>query len=207
MRTSPALTLFAFILFPISSFAQATPSPLPDAPASTAPHIASPVYFPPTQSERLKSYLRQAYGLGSIIEASAHAGIDQARDQPSEWPQGAEGYGERFGSAMGEVIVRETTDYVLADLFREDIRRIHCAQPCTHSRFKLAFEDSFLARRGDDGHESLSVARLVGPLSGNIVATNTWYPSSTTRAETAKGIGLTYGLVFARNLLHEFIAH
>ena len=156
MKRSVTLPLFVFASFPFACFAQQTPSTLPDAPSASVDRIASHLYSPPTQEERFKAYLRAAYGLGSILEAGAHAGIDQARDQPSEWPEGAEGYGDRFGSAMGEIVVRETTDYVLADLFREDIRRIPCRRPCSQSKFKLAFEDSFLARRGDDGHESVS---------------------------------------------------
>lgn len=207
MRRSPILPLFVFTWFPFSCFAQHTSSTIPDAPAVSVENAVTVTYSPPTQGERFRTYLHAAYSLGSILEAGAHAGIDQARDRPSGWPEGAEGYGDRFGSAMGEVIVRETTDYLLADLFREDIRRVPCRHPCSQSKFKLAFDDSFLARRGDDGHESLSVARLVGPFSGNIVATNTWYPAGTTRAESAKGICLTYGLVYVRNLVREFIAH
>ena len=207
MRRFPRLLVSVFTLLPLLCFAQQTPSTLPDAPAETVEKVAAPPYIPPTQRERFMAYLRATYGLGSILEAGAHAGIDQARDRPGEWPEGGEGYGERFGSAIGEILVRETTDYALADLFREDIRRRPCSRPCSQSKFKLAFEDSFLARRGDDGHESVSVARLIGPFSGNIVATNTWYPGGSTKAETAKGIGLTYGLVYVRNLLHESVVH
>jgi hypothetical protein len=201
-----ALTCLAISL-PCFCFAQQTDSSLPDAPSAAVHGATPPAYSPPTQEQRFRSYLRQTYGLSSLVEAGARAGIDQARDHPSEWPEGAEGYGDRYGSAMGEIIVRETTEYMFADLFREDIRRVPCRRPCSQSKFKLAFEDSFLARRGDDGHESVSFARLIGPFSGNIVATNTWYPAGTTKADSAKGVGLTYGLVYVRNLIHEFIAH
>jgi hypothetical protein len=142
----------------------------------------------------------------SILEASAHAGIAQARDNPSQWPQGAEGYGDRVGSAFGEIVVRGTTEYVVADIFREDLRRARCMHPCSESVFKLAFEDTFLARKGQDGHEAFSVARLVGPFSGSAVAVNTWYPAGSGRSNTAKEAGVQFGLIYIRNLFRESIA-
>ncbi len=205
MREAVALLASVFASSHVAAMAQQASSNVPNRPVESVGHIASPIYSPPTQSERFKAYARQTYGPASIFEAAAHSGINQARDQPSEWPQGAEGYGDRLGSAAGEIITRETTEYMVADLLREDIRRIPC-RPSTESKFKLAFEDSFLARRGDDGHRSLSAARLIGPFSGNIVASNTWYPACTTRAEKARGIGLTFGLVYVRSLMREIIA-
>lgn len=187
--------------------AQQSSPAFPASPAASADQMRRSLYTAPTQSQRFKAYLHAAYGLGAILEAGARGGIDQARNQPSQWPQGGEGYADRFGSAMGEIAVRETTDYLIADIFKEDIRRIHCQRPCGESRFKLAFEDSFLARKGTDGHEAFSIARILGPISGNAVAVNTWYPSGTVRIETAKGAGLTYGLIFTRNLLREFMTH
>ena len=157
MRRLPILPLFVFSWFPFACFAQQTSSTVPDAPAPSAGNSATVTYQPPAQGERFRAYLRATYGLGSMLEAGAHAGIDQARDQPSGWGQKTEGYGDRFGSAMGEVIVRETTDTV-ADLFREDIRRVPCSVPCSQSKFRLAFDDSFLARRGDGPNLCLSPA-------------------------------------------------
>jgi hypothetical protein len=183
--------------------AQQTQSQIPDAPTPMANQPERPTYSPPTQAERFKSYLRQTYGIGSIVEAAAHAGIKQAKNSPSQWPQGAEGYGDRFGSAFGEIVVRETTEYVLADLFREDLRRARCDRPCSKSKFVLAFEDTFMARRGSDGHESFSVARIVGPFSGSAVAVNTWYPAGSDRLNVARDAGLQFGLKYVRNLVRE----
>ena len=187
--------------------AQQSSERVPDAPQPSAQIRASPAYAPPSQGERLKSYLRHTYGLMSLLEAGAHAGIAQARDNPSQWPQGAEGYGDRFGSAYGEIVVRGTTEYAVADIFREDLRRVQCTHPCSESVFKLAFEDTFLARKGSDGHEAFSVARLVGPFSGAAVAANTWYPAGSGKANTAREFGLQFGLIYVRNVIRESIFH
>lgn len=140
--------------------------------------------------------MRHTYGVGSQVEAGIHAGIDQARHQPSQWQEGATGYAERFGSAAGEIIVRGTTEYGFGEIFREDLRLFR--DPGT-PRFTAALEDTFTARRGSDGHPAFSVARIVGPISGSFVA-QTWKPGNL-RDETATGIAITYGLVFVRNLI------
>ena len=187
--------------------AQQSSQSVPDTPRPSAQIPASPAYTPTSQGERFKIYIRQTYGLMSLLEAGAHAGIGQARDSPSQWPQGAEGYGDRFGSAYGEIAVRGSTEYVVADIFREDLRRAQCTHPCSESVLKLAFEDTFLARKGSDGHEAFSVARLVGPFSGAAVAVNTWYPAGSGGADTAREFGLQFGLIYVRNLIRESIAH
>lgn len=181
--------------------AQQTSTQIPDAPTPSMARSTPSDYSAPTQRERFKSYIRQTYGLKSIVEAGAHAGIAQARDNPSEWPQGAEGYGDRFGSVYGEIVVRGTTEYALADLFREDVRHIRCSHSCSESRFKLAFENTFLARKGDDGHEAFSISRIVSPFAGSAVAVNTWYPAGSGKGNIAREAGVGFGLRYIRNLI------
>ena len=178
--------------------AQESPSTQPD------PINAVPTYTPPTHSEAFRAYVRRTYGIGSILEAGVRAGIEQARFQPSLWPEGAQGYAERYGSAMGEIVVRRTTEYVFGEIFREDLRFLPSGSKRSGSKFKAALEDTFTARKGSDGHRAFSVARIIGPISGGLVA-ETWKPGDNARAQTAKGIGLTFGLVFARNLVVEYV--
>lgn len=159
------------------------------------------VYTPPTQQERFTTYLRHTYSLASLLEAGAHAGIQQARDHPQQWPEGAQGYGQRFGSAAGMIAVRGTTQYLLADVFREDLRYEQHRQ----SKLQAAFEDTFTCRRGSDGHRAFSFARLIGPIAASAVATSTWYPAGYGRREIAKEAGLNYGFVFVRNLVRECV--
>jgi len=186
--------------------AQQTTS-IPDPPTPVIKQTTAVTYSPPTQSERFKCYISQTFGVMSVFEAAAHAGIAQARDNPSEWQQGAAGYGDRFGSAFGEIVVRGTTEFALANLFREDLRRSGCDRPCSKSKFELAFEDTFLARRGSDGHESFSIARIIGPFSGSIVAVNTWYPAGSGKSSVAREVGLQLGLRYAGNLVRESLRH
>ena len=181
---------------------------LPDAPSEAASDSGSPrePYLPPTQGQRFKWYLTRTYGIYSILEAGARGGIDQARNVPSEWPQGGQGYADRFGSAMGQIAIRGTTEYLVSDLLHEDLRFTSCNSPCTESKFKRALADTFTARKGDDGHRAFSVARLVGPIAGSTVATTTWCPSGYRDREILRQTVISYGFRFLRNYIRE-VAH
>lgn len=205
MKSITVLAMAAALLLSRPLSAQRT---LPDAPSEAAGIGASPrpSYQPPTQGQRFKSYFKQTYGIYSILEAGARGGIDQARNIPSEWPQGAQGYADRFGSAMGQIAIRGTTEYLVSDLFHEDLRFVPCASPCAESKFKRALEDTFTARKDDDGHRAFSFARLAGPIAGGTVATTTWYPSGYRDSEIVRQTVISYGFRFVRNYLRE-LAH
>lgn len=208
MRRQTISLLCAVGFFPLLCCAQQTTASLPNAPAPSGNAAASPVYSPPTQRERFNNYVQHTYGIRTLVEAGVRGGIDQARGNPSQWGGGIEGYADRFGSAAGEIVIRGTTEYLVADLLKEDLRFRACGSSCSQSKFKAAFEDTFMARKGEDGHEALSVARLVAPISGSAVAVNTWYPSgSSSGPEVVRQVGVTFGYIYVRNLIREFAMH
>jgi hypothetical protein len=189
------------LLYPLQGFAQQA---LPDAPRSrSSSTLAPPLYSFPTQGERFKTYIKQTYGISSILEAGTRGGIDQARDRPREWPEGAHGYADRFGSALGQIAIRNTTEYVVGAIFREDLRFIPCASACAESSVKRALEDTFTARRGNDGHRTFSVARFAGPITGAVVANNSWYPAGYGTSEVVRQAGFSYAFGFIRNYIRE----
>ena len=198
-------TIFLLGFFTSICWAQQTSSSLPDAPTPSTNRRVNLPYTPPTQGQRFKTYLHHTYGIYSIVEAGARAGIDQARDAPSEWPQGGQGYADRFGSAMGDIAVRGTTEYLVADIFREDLRYTHCDTLCSQSRVRRALEDTFTARKGDDGHRAFSVARFVGPVVGGAVTTYAWYPRGYGGAQVLREASVSYGFRFVRNYVWQLI--
>jgi hypothetical protein len=191
------------LLSPLVCLAQQT---LPDAPsASIAASLkpATQIYSPPTQGERFKTYVKHTYSVSSVLEGAIRGGIDQARDNPAQWSEGAQGYADRFGSVMGQIAVRGTAEYVVGDIFREDLRFIPCVSPCSDSKFERALADTFTARKGDDGHRAFSVARLAGPIAGSAVAKNTWYPAGYGASEIFREAGFSYAFGFIRNYIRE----
>lgn len=192
-------------LFPFVCRAQ---DAVPDAPTPQPTKNASQLspYMPPTQAERFHGYVRNTFGLTSVLEAGVRGGIQQARKSPSGWPQGGQGYADRFGSAIGQIAIRGTTEYVFADLFKEDLRFRPCGTGC--NKLSAAVKDTFLARKGEDGHEAFSVARVVGPWSGSAVAVETWYPSADKDTSRVVQQALyNYGFQIVRNYIKELRGH
>jgi hypothetical protein len=175
MKSYATLLLVVFALPSLACHAQQTAPEKADAltPNRSVDDPAISSYKPPTQGERFKPYLSRTFGIASMLEAGVRGGIQQARNNPSQWPQGAEVYGDRCGSSMGQIAARGAAELVVADFFKEDIRFIPRR---SRSKFKAALEDTFLARKGEDGHNAFSVARLIGPAAGSAIAISAGIP-------------------------------
>ena len=79
-------------------------------------------YQPLTASERWKLYFLDAFGPGAILRAGALGGINQWNGTPKEWRGGAEAYGERFGSALAQHVIKKTLESGGNALLHEDDR-------------------------------------------------------------------------------------
>src|SRR6266849_5540052 len=99
---------------------------------------APPEFVPMTASERLRLYLRRTFEIGPIIESAAGAGIHHWEDTPKEWKQGAEAYGDRFGSAFATHIIRETLRYGGGAALHEDDRYVPSRESGFWRRTKCA---------------------------------------------------------------------
>lgn len=82
-------------------------------PAATDKQTTTPDYVFPTPKERFKRYVSDTVGPWPLARAAASAGIQQWKDSPEEWGQGAEGYGKRFASNLGRNAIRQTVTYGL----------------------------------------------------------------------------------------------
>jgi hypothetical protein len=180
-----------------------TPASPGEQPRSAA--ASSRSYEPPTKGQHFRSYLFDSYGLTALVRAGIRAGILQARDQPSEWGQGSQGFAERFGSVMGEEAISGATRYLLSSAFGEDDRYFRC-QGCSFSqKIGNAFVSEFTARRGQDGHRTFSVPQVVSPFAGPLVARNTWYPGSYSGANALQEVGFSFGSRFVMNVIRELL--
>lgn len=150
--------------------------------STTAVTIVTPVkldltYERPTQETKLRNYIFDAYGPYPIGGVAFASGINQWTNSPPEWGQGAEGFGERFGSNLGIEAVGTTTRYGLAQAFREDTLYYRCECTGVLPRTRHAMFSALTARRGADGHRVFSIASLVAPYAGSMTAVYGWYPS------------------------------
>jgi hypothetical protein len=153
-----------------SSSADAAPSSTINSPQ---PH---PVYSRPTENEKVRTYLFDAFGPYPIVGAAFIAGINQAEKTPPEWGEGVRAYSQRFGSNLAIAAVTTTTRYALAEAFREDTVYYRCECSGVFRRMRHALISTVTARRGEDGHRRLSFPAIVAPYAGTMTAVYAWYP-------------------------------
>ena len=134
-------------------------------------------YTPPTTREKLHNYLFDAFGPYPILGAAFASGLNQASHHPPEWGQGAEAYGQRFGSSFGITLVTTTTRYALASALREDTLYYPCECKGALRRLGHAAMSTVTARRGRDGHRAFSFPGLLAPYAGSMTAALAWYPN------------------------------
>jgi len=133
-------------------------------------------YMRPTPKTKFHHYLFDAFGPYPIVGAAFTAGMSQWKNTPPEWKQGAEAFGQRFGSAFGMAAVTTTTRYTLANAFGEDTLYYRCECKGIFPRLKHAVISTLTARRGEDGHRVFSFPALVAPYAGTMTAVYAWYP-------------------------------
>ena len=133
-------------------------------------------YMRPTAETKFHHYLFDAFGPYPIVGATFTASMSQWKNTPPEWKQGAEAFGQRFGSAFGIAAVTTTTRYTLANAFGEDTLYYRCECKGIFPRLKHAVISTLTARRGEDGHRVFSFPALVAPYAGTMTAVYAWYP-------------------------------
>ena len=180
-------------------------NPAPDAPSSVSPQSAavSQEYSPMTASERARKYLVGAFGPGGILRAAASGGITQWTKTPKEWGVGAEAYGDRFGTAFAQHVIREALEYGASSALHEDNRYFRSTESGFFKRTKHAVASAFLARN-EAGSEHFAYSRF-GAVAGSAFISRLWQPHSTnTAGDGAVSFGLTMATDVGWNVVKEF---
>src|SRR5215470_18500673 len=133
-------------------------------------------FQPLTQKERTQIYLKTMVNPLGYGKAAFSAGVDQWKDKPEEWEQGASGYGKRFANILGQYSIQRTVTYGLASLLHEDNRYFNSGKRGFWSRTGYSLASGVLARH-DDGTRHLSVSQLGGVAAGAFLS-RTWQPAS-----------------------------
>jgi hypothetical protein len=171
-------------------------------------------YQKPTNGQKLKNYIFDAFGPYAILGSAAAAGINQASGDkingtgsgnPPEWGGGAQAYAQRFGSKYGINITATTARYLMAEVLREDTIFYRCDCSGVGHRLKHALVSTVAARHGDDGRYRFSFSKLAAPYAGTMTAALGWYPS---RYEPSDGFRMGNFLLLSYaglNIAKEFI--
>jgi hypothetical protein len=152
-------------------------------------------FQPLTQRERTKIYLHTFVNPLGYLKAGFSAGIDQWKDKPEEWEQGASGYGKRFANIMGQYSIQRTVTFGLGSVLHEDNRYFNSGKKGFWSRTGYAVASGVLARH-DDGSLHPSVSQLGGVAAGAFIS-RAWLPAS----QNSPGDGaVSFGITMASNM-------
>ena len=158
---------------------------------------------PLTTRGKLVFHARQVVNPGAPVRSAAAAGIQQWRDQPPEWRQGAAGYGRRYAWAYGFNAVRNMVEFGLDSTFKQDPRYL----PSKRGRFKLRLWDALeqvVVANSDSGTRQFAVSR-VGSAYGTAMISNAWRPDQSNNVHNGLLRGsITLGFDAASNVFREF---
>ncbi len=135
----------------------------------------------------------------------AWAGVQQARDNPSEWQQGAKGYSKRLGAGFADGVTGGLiSNAILPSLLHQDPRYFYQGSGTKKSRALHAMWAPFVCK-GDNGAWQPNYSQLGGSLIAYSIST-AYYPSSDrTAGHVFQTFGIDLGLHVAGSLAQEFI--
>ena len=175
-----------------------------DAGQTSTKQTAPEPYVFPTHSERFKRYVNSTVGPFSLGLVAVTEGINQWKDHPEEWEQGASGYGKRFASGLGKRAIHQTVTYGLDEALGLDTGFKRSTRTGFGPRLKDALLEN-VTSRNRKGNRVVSVPRFAGAYTAAIIRAETWYPS---RYDYKDGLrsGTTSILTgFAFNVIREFV--
>jgi hypothetical protein len=161
-------------------------------------------FQPLTQRQRTQIYLKTMVNPLGYMKAGFSAGVDQWKDKPPEWEQGASGYGKRFGNILGQYSIQRTVTFGLGSVLHEDNRYFNSGKRGVWSRTAYSIANGILARH-DDGTQHLSISQLGGVAAGAFVSRLWQPPSEHSAGDGAVSFGITMASNMGFGVLKEFL--
>ena len=152
-------------------------------------HTAGP-YVPLTGGEKFGCTMGVLVRPSFFVGIGLGAGIAQLEHAPSQWGQGAEGYGRRFGTFYGVAAFRQSVLFAGTSLLHEDPRPLrsqrHGFAPRTVDALKLAMQS-----RRDDGSRGFAWARTVADMGTGTLGMSV-YPGHPITGRSTLNLSLAY---------------
>ncbi len=165
---------------------------------------ANAAYTPLSVREKLNLFADTTFDRWTIVKAAGDAGIGQAADRP-HYGQGAEGYGKRFGAALGDAAsFNFFTQFAFPAVLRQDSRYFRLGSSSTGShRFAYALS-RVLVTRNDSGRTAPNLSLILGGVSSAALS-NAYYPArDQTAGYTLVRFGEQMAVEAGTNVLKEF---
>jgi hypothetical protein len=180
---------------------------------------------PPLSFRQKTDYFVQnkVFSASTIFGAAFFGEIAQMRHNPPEWPQGAEGFGQRFGTRYAQSLSKSTAEFLFG--FLEDPRSgpppqprilkngVWVPNPLMHNHHPA--NASFGGRLGrallsvvwthyDSGEDHIAFSRVGGAVASGLVG-RLWTPDPyNTWAQVGVRTGTAFGGYAAGAVFHEF---
>jgi hypothetical protein len=136
---------------------------------------------------------------------AAWAGVAQARNDPSEWHQGAEGYGKRLGAGFADAVSGSLiSNAILPSLLHQDPRYFYQGTGTKKSRALHAMLAPVVCK-GDNGAWQPNYSQWGGSLIGYSLSTAYYPASSRTTTHVFQTFGIDMGLHVVGSLAQEFL--
>jgi hypothetical protein len=133
---------------------------------------------PLTVGEKFKLTAQGAFDYAEFAWYGMLAGISQARNSDHEYGQGAEGYGKRYGEALGDGAIENfMSKAVLPSLLHEDPRYYQLGKGRFWHRAGYAVSRVFITRT-DTGQSRFDFSEILGSGSAAAISTYSYHPES-----------------------------
>jgi hypothetical protein len=158
---------------------------------------------PLTSGQKLKLSV-QYLNPYTFLFVAAEAGVNQARNHPEEYGQGAEGYGKRYGAGFADGLTDGIfVTGVYPSLLRQDPRYYRLSDGGFSHRVGYALT-RILVTRQDSGRKAFNFSEVLGSFSSAALAV-TYYPKSERDfSDVAERAGVQFAFDAGFNLLKEF---
>lgn len=161
-------------------------------------------YVFPTRRERFNRYVKSTVGPFSLARNAISAGIDQARDTPDEWEQGASGYGKRYASSFGQNVIQQTVIYGLDSALGLDTGFRKSERKGFFPRMTDALVENIISRTRS-GKRVISAPRFTGAYASAFISHEAWYPARYGYKDALRSGTRSWVSGFGINLLREFV--
>lgn len=149
-------------------------------------------------------YVKRAVSPVAVARAGAGAAVNQANNTPSEWGQGAQGFGKRLGSAFAKHLVKKAIQFPVARLRHEALGYERSDQVGFKPRLRHALVATVITHKTTTEQKTVAMGEISGAMGSGLIS-RLWQPASTRSLSLGfTSGGITLGIDAGTNVLREF---
>jgi hypothetical protein len=159
---------------------------------------------PPLTSGQKFKLATQYLNPYTFVFVAVEGGVNQARNHPEGYGQGAEGYGKRYGAGLADGLTDGLfVTGVYPSLFHQDPRYYRLGDGGFSRRMGYAVTRILMTRQ-DSGRKAFNVSEVLGSFSSAALAV-TYYPADERDfSDVAERAGVQFAFDAGFNVLKEF---